>query len=126
MTILETRTEMAPAEVLRRARSFFETCPTPASAFVEHAGDGYLQFRGEVGEIVIATLVGEQGTTVRGSASRGVSVVSRFLSLLGTPMEVRQTTHRHGFHGRSAARVEQGEERIQAGSDSAREPARAA
>lgn len=106
MTILETRTALSPDEVLRRARTFYETGGTPHAAFVEQVGDGYLRFRMEVGEVVIATAAVESGTIVRGCTSRGVAALSRLFSLLGAPMDVQQTTARHGLRREVGATVD--------------------
>lgn len=106
MTIHETRTPLAPAEVIERARSFFTHAGTPYAAFAEQAGDGFLKLHLEVGEIVIAALPQGDSTWVRGSASRGAHLLTRFLTTLASPLDARQTTHRHGVHQTRAAQVE--------------------
>ena len=60
----------------------------------------------EVGEIVIAALPRNGSTWVRGSASRGAHLLTRFLTTLAPPLDARQTTHRLGLHRTRAAQVE--------------------
>jgi hypothetical protein len=106
MTIHETRTTLAPAEVIDRARTFFTLIGTPYAAFVEVETDGFLKLHLEVGEIVVSALPQGDVTVVRGSASRGAHLLTRFLTSLGWPQDVRQTTHRAGSHVSHAARVQ--------------------
>lgn len=96
MTIHETMTTLAPARVIEQALDFFEHTGAPEVAFVEEAGEGYLRLHMNVGEIVIGALVRENGTWVRGSASRAPQLVSRFLMTLGAPLQPAQTVNRRG------------------------------
>lgn len=106
MLILETYTELEPAEVLDRARSFFVLAGSPQAAFVEHTAPDYLRLHTEVGEIVIGVFRTGDGTLVRGSASRGTPLLSRFFTLLGRPMDVRQRTQRRGLNATFGAQVD--------------------
>lgn len=106
MTIHEIRTQLTPAEVIERARSFFALAGTPYASFPERAGEGYLKLHMEVGEIVIGAAERDGTTTVRGSASRGAHLLTRFLTTLAPPLDVQRTTHRPGLHATHAAQVE--------------------
>lgn len=109
MRIHETRTKLAPAEVIERARTFFTLASTPYASFAEKVGDGYLKLFLEVGEIVIGCVPQEDGATlVRGSASRGEHLLTSFLTTLAPPLHARQVLYRHGLHETRAARVEVG------------------
>lgn len=98
MTIHEVHTDLSPAEVIRRARSFFTLAGTPYAAFAEISGDGFLKLHLEVGEIIIAALPRGDSTWVRGSASRGGHLLARFLTALAPALDGKQTTHRHEHH----------------------------
>jgi hypothetical protein len=95
MTIHEIRTDLSPAEVIERARTFFAQAGTPSAAFPEQRGAGFLKLHVEVGEIVIAALPEDDHTRVRGSASRGAQLLMRFLTTLGHPLDARQTVNRY-------------------------------
>jgi hypothetical protein len=95
MTIHEIRTDLSPAEVIERARTFFALAGTPSAAFPEQRGAGFLKLHVEVGEIVIAALPEDDHTRVRGSASRGAQLLMRFLTTLGHPLDARQTVNRY-------------------------------
>jgi hypothetical protein len=97
MTIYERPTALTPTEVIDRARAFFAHAGSPYAAFTEAAGGGYICLHLEVGEIVIGTLPMKGSTLVRGSASRGGHLLTRFLTTLGDPMDVSETTHRRGY-----------------------------
>jgi hypothetical protein len=94
MTVHETRTRMEPAEVLERARSFFALAGTPYAAFPESGGDGFLRLHMEVGEMVIAAGRCDGVTWVRGSASRGIPLLTRFLTTLGAVFDTKETVNR--------------------------------
>jgi hypothetical protein len=98
MTIHEMQTELMPAEVIERARSFFATAGTPYSAFPERADQAFLKLYVEVGEILIGAIGMDGWTWVRCSASRGAHLLTRFLTALGSPNDASQTTHRPGLH----------------------------
>jgi hypothetical protein len=95
VTIHETRTDLEPAEVLARARSFFPLAGTPYAAFPESEGDGFLRLRMEVGEMVIAAGTRDGTTWVRGSASRGIPLLTHFLTTLGPLLDTKETVNRH-------------------------------
>ena len=105
MIIYETRTELSPDEVLRRALDCLPHAGTPYAAFPGEAGSGSLRLRMEVGEIVIAAVRQDDQTYVRASGSRGMHLVSHFLGALGMPLDVRQTTSRRGARICRGARV---------------------
>ena len=87
MTIHETITALSPAEVIDRARSFFTLAATPYAAFEERSTEGYLKLHMEVGEILIAAFLRGDSTWVRGSASRGAHLLTRFLTTLTPPLD---------------------------------------
>lgn len=106
MTLHETRTHLEPAEVLARARSFFPLAGTPYAAFPEAGGDGFLRLHMEVGEMVIAAGTRDGTTWVRGSASRGIPLLTRFLTTLGPLLDTKETVNRHHGSTVHAALVE--------------------
>jgi len=107
MTHYEISTDLTPAEVFTRARSFFSLQGGPCSAFPEREGDGFLRLHLEVGEVVIGVMERDGSTWVRGSASRGAHLLTRFLMTLAAPYDLKQTTHRQGVHETHAASVEE-------------------
>ena len=106
MTIHEVDTALSPAEVFARAAAFFPLAGSAYAAFPEPARSGYLQLRMEVGEMVIAASQTGGVTRVRGSASRGEHLLTRFLATLSSPLDVSQTTRRHGLLRVRGARTE--------------------
>lgn len=82
MTVYESTTELAPAEVIELARGFFARIRSPNAAAVDRAGDAYLRLHLDMGEIVIAAIAQGDATRVRGSASRGAALLTRFLTTL--------------------------------------------
>lgn len=96
MRIHEIHTHLPADQVIERARSFFTHAGSPYASFQEQLGDGWIKLFLEVGEIVIGTVPQPAGTLVRGSASRGAHLLTRFLTTLATPNDARQTLHRHG------------------------------
>ena len=106
MRIHEIQTHLSADQVIERARSFFTHAGTPYASFEENAGDGWIRLHLEVGEIVIGTVEQGEATLVRGSASRGAHLLTRFLVSLGEPGDARQTLHRHGVHEVRRAGVE--------------------
>lgn len=105
MTIHEIRTPMSPADVIDRARSFFALASTAYAACEEQIDEGFLKLHMEVGEVVIGAFPDGPSTRVRGSASRGAHLLTRFLTTLAPPLDASQTTHRHGLHRVRAAQV---------------------
>ena len=106
MRIHETITILPPHEVLSRARAFFAHAGSSYASFEEHADQGYVKLFLEVGEIVIGTVPAAEGTRVRGSASRGEHLLTRFLTTLSAPGDLKQSLHRHGRHEERAALVD--------------------
>lgn len=88
-TLLETRTSLAPADVLAAARDFFAQRNSIYAAFVEQASESHLSLRGQGGEeIVIAVLPDAAGTRVTGASYMFDAQVSRFFSTLPAAAEV--------------------------------------
>ena len=106
MTIHEVDTALSPAEVFARAAAFFPLAGSAYAAFPEPVRSGYLQLRMEVGEMVIAASQTGGVTRVRGSASRGEHLLTRFLATLSSPLDVAETTRRHGLLRVRGARTE--------------------
>ena len=77
----------------------------PAAAFSEEGGDRYLKLFMEVGEIVIGCVPEGGVTLVRGSASRGEHVLTKFLTTLAPPQEARQELHRYTVRRVHGARI---------------------
>lgn len=98
MTLHETRTSLPPAVVIERARSFFTIMNSPYATFIELIGEGCLRVHIEMGEIVVGAIGDDESTWVRGSASRGAHLLTRFLATLGPPSKTEQTTRRHRHH----------------------------
>ena len=105
MKIHEIRTQHTPEEVIERARRFFALAGSPYAAFSEEGGDRYLKLFMEVGEIVIGCIPEGGVTLVRGSASRGEHVLTKFLTTLAPPLEARQELHRYTVRRVHGARI---------------------
>ncbi len=99
MLLQEVLTELPADEVIQRARDFFTLRFTPYAGFAEDAGDSWIKFSTEAGDVTIG--VGKQGerNLVRGSSSRLHHEVSQFLSTLAPPEEVRQSVPGPGVSG---------------------------
>ncbi|HSU17394.1 hypothetical protein [Longimicrobium sp.] len=99
MLLQEVLTELPAEEVIQRARDFFSLRFTPYAGFAEEAGDSWIKFSTEAGDVTIG--VGRQGerNLVRGSSSRLHHEVSQFLSTLAPPEEVRQSVPGPGVSG---------------------------
>jgi hypothetical protein len=84
MNITEATTTLPPAEVIERARVYFAGIRSPNTPTVQDGGESWLRLHLDMGEVVIAALPEPdgEGTRVRGSASRGVALVARFLTTL--------------------------------------------
>lgn len=89
--IQETTTNLAPAEVLAAAKTFFTRRNPIYGAFLEKEGPAYLTFRGQGGEeLVIGVATSEDGTTlVRGSTYLFEQQIGRFFSTL-PPIGMRE------------------------------------
>jgi hypothetical protein len=99
MLLQEVLTEIAPGEVIDRAREFFTLRFTPYAGFAEESGDTWIKFSTEAGDVTIG--VGKQGerNLVRGSTSRLHHEVSQFLATLAPPEEVRESLPGPGVSG---------------------------
>lgn len=83
----ETTTSLAPADVLARAKRFFQDRVPHNAAFPEKEGPTWLVLRGQGGEeIALAATAGAAGTQVRGSTLFFDQALDRFFSTL-PPME---------------------------------------
>ena len=96
MTIYETHTELAPAEVVERARAFYQGVRTPYAAYVDEGGSAHLRLKLEVGEVMIGAFRNGGSTRVRGSASRGSHLLARFFASIAPAAEARREVNRHG------------------------------
>ena len=85
-TMQETRTPLASADVLERAKRFFQQNLNIYAAFLDREGPTFVSFRGQGGEeIVIGTAsAAEGGTLVTGSTYLFDMQVARFLATLPT------------------------------------------
>lgn len=83
-TLQEVRAPLAPAEVLERAKRFFQQNLNIYSTFLDREGPTFVSFRGQGGEeIVIGTTPHpEGGTLVTGSTYLFDMQVARFFSTL--------------------------------------------
>jgi hypothetical protein len=106
MILHEITTELAPSEVIARARSFFLRHGTPDAASQVDTDESFLRLHIEVGEIVIAAIRQQGYTRVRGSASRGAHLLSSFLTTLGCAATISRTTCRHGVRRATAGLAE--------------------
>ena len=99
MLLQEVLTELPADEVIQRARDFFTLRFTPYAGFTEDAGDSWIKFTTEAGDLTIG--VGKQGerNRVRGSTSRMHHELSQFLATLGPAEEVRQNVAGPGASG---------------------------
>ena len=79
----ETRTSLGPADVIGRAKRFFQERVPSTSAFPEKEGPTWLVLRGQGGEEIALSAVPEQGgTLVRGSTLFFDQAIGRFFSTL--------------------------------------------
>lgn len=79
----ETMTSLPGAEVLRRAKKFFQERVPNHAAFPEKEGPAWLTLRGQGGEeIAVAVAAVPEGTRVRASTLFFDQAVGRFLSTL--------------------------------------------
>lgn len=89
-TLQETRTSLAPADVVAQAKVFFAGRQGIYSAFLDMEGPNWASFRGQGGEeLVIAATAAEDGATlVTGSTYLFDMQVARFFSTLPSLPEV--------------------------------------
>jgi hypothetical protein len=82
-TLQETRTSLAPADVLEAAKEFFVRRNSIYAAFVEQEGPRHVTFRGQgCEEIVLAADAVEGGTRVTGASYLFDAQISRFFAAL--------------------------------------------
>lgn len=99
MLILETLTDLPPAQVIERAGVFFPTRFSPYAGFVQDQSENHIRFRYEVGVLTIGAVPQEGRTLVRGSTSRLHHELSQFLATLAHPEDVRQNLLGAGVSG---------------------------
>ena len=82
-TLLETKTTVAPADVLERAKRFFSGRNSIYTAYVEREGPQYVTMRGQGGEELIVHAAGTaNGTAVTGSSYMFDAQIQRFFATL--------------------------------------------
>ena len=87
--IHESTTTLSAAEVITRAKAFFDQRVPNNAAFVEREGPTFLTLRGQGGEeIALAVIAGQGGSRVRASTLFFDQAVARFLSTLPEPAVV--------------------------------------
>jgi hypothetical protein len=87
--IHESTTTLSAAEVITRAKAFFDQRVPNHAAFVEREGPTFLTLRGQGGEeIALAVIAGQGGSRVRASTLFFDQAVARFLSTLPEPAVV--------------------------------------
>jgi hypothetical protein len=99
MLIQEVLTELSPAEVIDRAREFFNMRFSPYGGFTEDVGPSHITFRTEAGDVAVGIGTQEGRTLVRASTSRLHHEVSQFLITIAPPEEVRQNVPGPGASG---------------------------
>ena len=99
MLLQEVLTGLPAREVIQRARDFFSLRFTPYAGFTEDAGDTWIKFTTEAGDLTIGVGQQEGRSLVRGSTSRMHHELSQFLSTLAPPEEVRQSVPGPGASG---------------------------
>lgn len=82
-TLLETTTNVPPADVLERAKRFFADRNSIYVAFIEREGPQYVTLRGQGGEELIVHAAGTaSGTAVTGSSYMFDAQIRRFFATL--------------------------------------------
>lgn len=82
-TVQEYRTSLEPAEVLSRAKRFFQSRNSLYAAFLDREGPTFVSFRGQGGEeLVIAAAPVDDATVVRGSTYLFDMQIARFFTTL--------------------------------------------
>jgi hypothetical protein len=99
MLLQEVLTELPASEVIDRAREFFTLRFTPYAGFTEEAGDSWIKFTTEAGDLTIGVGKQDDCNMVRGSTSRMHHELSQFLTTLAPPEEVRQSAPGPGASG---------------------------
>ena len=103
MLTQEVRTELAPAEVIERAKDFFLSRFSPATGFLAEESEHHVKFAVEAGEVVIGAVPEAGATLVRGSSSRLHHSIGQFLATLAPPEEVRDNVTGPGVSGSGGA-----------------------
>jgi hypothetical protein len=99
MLVQEVNTQLAPAEVIERAKAFFATRYSAYTGFLDESDDHHVRFEVEAGEVLIGAVPKDGGTLVRGSSSRLHHEVGQFLATLAPPEEVRDDAIGPGVSG---------------------------
>ena len=82
-TLMEFRSTLPPAEVLARAKQFFQQRHSLYSAFLEQESATHASFRGQGGEeLIIAAIARDGATLVTGSSYIFDMQVARFFTTL--------------------------------------------
>ena len=85
----EVLTTLSPADVLARAKQFFQERLPGTAAFPEKEGPGFVSLRGQGGEeIALAAATSTGGTRVRASTLFFDQAIGRFFSTLPAAAEV--------------------------------------
>lgn len=88
-TLQETRTTLAPAQVLAAAKEFFARRNSIYAAFIEQESATHVSLRGQGGEeIVLAAMERDGATLVTGASYMFDAQVSRFFATLPPVAEV--------------------------------------
>ena len=99
-TLLETRTALAPAEVLQAAKRFFARRNSIYAAFPEKEGPTFVNMRGQGGEEVVIAAHADGGSTrVTGSSYMFDQQIARFFSTLAQPGDTSQGRDAPGAEG---------------------------
>lgn len=99
MLVQEVNTQLAPAEVIERARDFFSTRYSAYTGFEEESDGGHIRFSVEAGEAMIGAMPQDGHTLVRGSSSRLHHEIGQFLATLAPPEEVTDNLVGPGVSG---------------------------
>jgi hypothetical protein len=83
----ETTTSLSPADVLARAKRFFQDRVPASAAFPEKEGPTFVTLRGQGGEEIAISATGTgEATRVRAGTLLFDQAVSRFFSTLPAPV----------------------------------------
>jgi len=84
----ETTTSLSGAEVIARAKKFFQERVPGTAAFPEKEGPSFLTLRGQGGEeIAISVSASDEGTRVRAGTLLFDQAIGRFFSTLPQPTQ---------------------------------------
>jgi hypothetical protein len=99
MLVQEVNTQLAPAEVIERAKAFFLSRNNAYTAFVVESDDQHARFHVDTGEVMIGAVPKDGQTQVRGSSSRLHHEIGQFLATLAPPEEVHDEAAGPGVSG---------------------------